>query len=88
MPEIIPSLSISSAEYITSKYRLNLSCTQAVAKARNVDPTQIALAYLLNRQYFQIIPIIGISTLSELKMSIEALDIELSQEEIDRIHCS
>ena len=68
--------------------RRRSDATAAVAKARNVDPTQIALAYLLNRQYFQIIPIIGVSTLSELKMSIEALDIELSQEEIDRIHCS
>ena len=37
--------------------RRRSDATAAVAKARNVDPTQIALAYLLNRQYFQIIPL-------------------------------
>ncbi|WAH41109.1 aldo/keto reductase [Alicyclobacillus fastidiosus] len=53
-----------------------------LASAKGVDANSIALAYVLN-QRFPSAAIIGPHSLAELQSSLVALDVQLSQEEID-----
>lgn len=78
----------SKYAHVRSFYENAISSRRAeavatLAKERNCDPTQIALAFLLNHQYFQIIPIIGAHSVQELQLSLGALEIELSLTEME-----
>jgi 1-deoxyxylulose-5-phosphate synthase len=55
-----------------------------LAKARDVSPAQIALAWLLHKPGITA-PIIGASKLSHLEQAVAATEISLSAEEIDRL---
>ncbi len=55
-----------------------------VAKTHNATGPQIALAWLLSKPYVTA-PIIGASKLEHLNQSIEALEIKLAPEEIERL---
>ena len=55
-----------------------------VAKERKVSASQIALAWLLNKPHISA-PIIGASKMEHLDQAIAALELKLSQEEIDRL---
>jgi len=57
---------------------------QEVAKERGVTPSQIALAWVLNKPYITA-PIIGSSKMEHLDQALAALEIELSPEEIKRL---
>lgn len=55
-----------------------------VARERNVSGSQIALAWILSKQYITS-PIIGATKLDHLEQSIAALEIRLSEEEIKQL---
>jgi aryl-alcohol dehydrogenase (NADP+) len=57
---------------------------QEIAEARGVTPSQIALAWVLNKPYITA-PIIGASKMDHLEQAIAALEIQLSPEEITRL---
>lgn len=57
---------------------------QQVAQARGVTGPQIALAWLLNKSYITA-PIIGASKLEHLEQSIAALEIRLTEEEVNQL---
>ena len=57
---------------------------QAVAKARGVTSSQIALAWLLNKPYISA-PIIGATRPEHLEQSIAAIEIALSEDEISSL---
>jgi aryl-alcohol dehydrogenase-like predicted oxidoreductase len=57
---------------------------QEVAAERGVSPSQIALAWVLNKPHISA-PIIGSSKMEHLEQSIAALEIQLSPEEIKRL---
>ena len=56
----------------------------AVAKQRGVEPAQIALAWLLSKPAVAA-PIVGATQLAHLDAAIAAVDLELSDEEIDAL---
>ena len=59
-----------------------------VAKKFNLDPAQMALAFV-NSRFFTASNIIGATTLEQLKSNIDSIDLELSEEvlkEIEQIH--
>jgi aryl-alcohol dehydrogenase (NADP+) len=58
--------------------------TQQVAAERGVTPTQIALAWILNKPHITA-PIIGASKIDHLDQAIAALEIKLSAEEVARL---
>jgi 1-deoxyxylulose-5-phosphate synthase len=55
-----------------------------VAKARGVSASQVALAWMLNKPHISA-PIIGSSKIEHLDQAIAALDIQLSDDEINRL---
>jgi len=55
-----------------------------VAGARGISPAQVALAWLLSKPYVTA-PIIGTTKLKHLDDAIAALDLELSEEEIQKL---
>lgn len=57
---------------------------QEVAGERGITPTQIALAWLLNKPHISA-PIIGSSKMEHLEQAIAALEIQLAPEEIARL---
>lgn len=57
---------------------------QEVAAARGVTPSQVALAWMLNKPHITA-PIIGSSKMEHLEQAIAALDIQLSEEEVKRL---
>ena len=57
---------------------------QEVAVARGVTPTQIALAWMLNKPHISA-PIIGASKMEHLDQAIAALEIQLAPDEIARL---
>jgi aryl-alcohol dehydrogenase (NADP+) len=57
---------------------------QEVAAARGVTPSQVALAWMLNKPHITA-PIIGSSKMEHLEQALTALDIQLSNEEIKRL---
>jgi aryl-alcohol dehydrogenase (NADP+) len=78
-----------SDEYARSMYFEDvdfevLDEVRALAKVRGVTPAQIALAWLLHKPGVTA-PIIGATRLDHLREAVAALDIELSDEEIDRL---
>lgn len=58
-----------------------LERVKQLANKLNVEPTVIALAYVLC-QSFPVFPIIGPRTLSETRISLKALDIQLTQQQL------
>jgi aryl-alcohol dehydrogenase-like predicted oxidoreductase len=58
-----------------------VEAVKKVASARGAKPAQVALAWLLSRQAVAA-PIIGATKLAHLDDAIEAVDIELSEEEV------
>ncbi len=61
-----------------------LDAVIALAKEHNATPAQIALAWMLHKPTITS-PIIGASKLPHLEQSVAALDIKLSDEEIERL---
>ena len=55
---------------------------ETIAVKVNATPGQVALAWTLTKNAF---PIVGIRTLAQLNDSLEALDIRLNQDQIDRL---
>ncbi len=55
-----------------------------VATSRNVDPSAVAMAWVLGKEYVTA-PIVGAAKLKYLQSAIEAMDINLSEEEIKHI---
>ena len=61
-----------------------LEAVEAVAQERGASPAQIALAWLLHQPAVTA-PIIGATKMEHLDQAIEAVDIKLSDEEIERL---
>ena len=61
-----------------------LEAVEAVAQERGASPAQIALAWLLHQSAVTS-PIIGATKMEHLDEAIEAIDIKLSDEEIERL---
>lgn len=59
-------------------------CVAEVAKQRGVTGSQMALAWILSKPYITA-PIIGATKIEHLDQSITALDIQLSEEEIQKL---
>lgn len=57
---------------------------EAVAKRKNTIITSVALAYVMHKTPY-VFPIVGGRTIDHLKQNIEALTLELSEEDIDEI---
>ena len=55
-----------------------------VASQRGVKPAQVALAWMLSKPYIAS-PIIGATKMAHLDDAVAALDIQLSDEEIQRL---
>jgi aryl-alcohol dehydrogenase-like predicted oxidoreductase len=60
------------------------SILDVVAKAHNAAPSQIALAWVLKRSPVML-PIPGTSTVSHLEENVAAVNIELSDDQFDRL---
>ncbi|KAA0254386.1 aldo/keto reductase [Acidobacteria bacterium ACD] len=58
-----------------------IEAVKAVARARDVEPAQVALAWLLSRPGVTA-PIVGATKLAHLDSAIRALDLTLSEEEV------
>ncbi|MFX1513250.1 MAG: aldo/keto reductase [Promethearchaeota archaeon] len=56
----------------------------AVAQEKDVTPTQIALAWLFSKDYITT-PIIGATKIDHLEQAVEALEIQLSSDDIKRL---
>ena len=68
-------------------YEKNLKRRQAcfeIAEERNIQPIQIALAYVLHKSDF-IFPLIGPRTISESNSSIQATQIKLTTKELQEL---
>ena len=61
-----------------------LSAIQGIAKARNVTPFRVMFAWMLSRK-LSIIPILGVSKVSQLEDNLGALDLALTDAEIERL---
>ncbi|MBB6144422.1 aryl-alcohol dehydrogenase-like predicted oxidoreductase [Silvibacterium bohemicum] len=61
-----------------------LSSLEEIAKARNVTPAQLALAWLLAQKPW-IVPIPGTRKLSRLEENIGSVDVELSSDDLQKI---
>jgi aryl-alcohol dehydrogenase (NADP+) len=59
----------------------------AVAADRGVAPARVALAWVLGRPAITA-PIVGVTKLSQLEDAIGALDVQLSEQEVDRLEAS
>jgi aryl-alcohol dehydrogenase-like predicted oxidoreductase len=59
----------------------------AVAAERGVAPARVALAWVLGRSVVTA-PIVGVTKLSQLDDAVGALDVELSEEEVERLEAS
>ena len=59
-------------------------CAREIGKERGVTGSQIALAWILNKQHIAS-PIIGATKMDHLEQAISALDIQLSEEEVKRL---
>ena len=57
---------------------------QQVAARRGVEPAQVALAWLLSKPAVTA-PIVGATKLEHLETAIAALDVQLSEEEIQHL---
>lgn len=68
-------------EYIVEKDREIVRRVKELAEKKKVNPSQIALAWVLSKPYVTS-PLVGGSKISYLKDAIETLDIELTKEEI------
>ena len=75
----------SDAQFVRSWYSEEhfrcLDRVNALAKKRGVLPLAVALAYMLY-QPFPTFPLIGLQSLSEICTSLQALDIELTPQEV------
>ena len=61
-----------------------LSAIQEIAKARNVTPFRVMFAWMLSRK-LSIVPILGVSKVSQLEDNLGALDLTLTDAEIERL---
>lgn len=61
-----------------------LAVVQSIAEDRNVSPAQVSLAWLLEKDVITA-PIVGPRTVDHLKDDVQAFDVTLSDEEIDRL---
>jgi aryl-alcohol dehydrogenase (NADP+) len=62
-------------------------CAADVASKRGVTASQIALAWILSKPYVAS-PIIGATKMDHLDQAISALDIKLSEEEVNQLEAS
>jgi 1-deoxyxylulose-5-phosphate synthase len=61
-----------------------LDAVEAVAKEKGVSPSQIALAWVLHHD-FVTSPIVGVTKMHHLEEAIEAMDIKLSKDDMERM---
>jgi 1-deoxyxylulose-5-phosphate synthase len=61
-----------------------LDAVEAVAKEKGVSPSQIALAWVLNKE-FVTSPIVGVTKMHHLEEAVQALEIRLTKEEMERL---
>lgn len=69
--------------YENAVSRLRLKKVLELAEKYQCDPTQIALRFMLCKDDFPTIPIIGSGRFDEVKMSVEAMDVPLTKEEYE-----
>ncbi len=58
---------------------------QSIADDLDATPAQVALRWLIQQRDFSCIPIVGARTTDQLEENVGAVDIELSDEQYDRI---
>ena len=61
-----------------------LDAVESIADKRGIEPAQVALAWLLNKPYVDA-PIIGATKLWQLESAVDALRIDLTDAEIERL---
>lgn len=72
------------AMYVNAANRNRLEAIKQVAKDRGTDVNAIVLAYLTS-QPVQTVPIIGASSVNQLKASLDAADLTLTPEELSQL---
>jgi len=61
-----------------------LDVVEQIAKEKGASPSQIALAWVLNKD-FVTSPIVGVTKIHHLEEAIQAMEIKLSKDEMDRL---
>ncbi|QSG12945.1 Aryl-alcohol dehydrogenase related enzyme [Halapricum desulfuricans] len=61
---------------------------RAVAEETDASPAQVSLAWLLHHEDLTIVPIIGARTPDQLKENLGAVDVELTDEQFDRLEAA
>jgi aryl-alcohol dehydrogenase-like predicted oxidoreductase len=56
-----------------------------IAAARNLPPTQVAIAWAIQRAGENVVPLIGARTAAQLSENLSVVDVQLSAEELDRL---
>lgn len=70
--------------YFTEQRLKILDTVEEIAKNKGVTVAQVALAWILNKDFITA-PIIGVNTVEQLEANVAALEIKLDQDEIKRL---
>lgn len=72
-------------EEATERSRAVVSALAGVAEESGCTPAQAAIAWLLHRESPELVPIVGVRSAAQLEENLGALDVELSDEQRDRL---
>lgn len=73
------------ARYVTTENRQKVETVRDIAERRDISGNQVVLAWLTQRDP-PTIPVIGCSTVEQLDENLAALDLTLSEHELDRLN--
>lgn len=95
LPELAKQLSDTRVAGIGGRYEQSATrernlqiadVTNAIAKDRNVKSSQVAIAWILaQRHRAPIVPILGVRTSAQLHDNLAALELDLTQDELERL---
>ncbi|MFD1587021.1 aldo/keto reductase [Halorientalis brevis] len=71
--------------YVSARGWHVLDAIRAVADERDATPAQVALRWLIEHDEFTCVPIVGARTVDQLDENVGAVDVELSDDQFDRI---
>ena len=72
--------------YVSERGWHVLDEVRAVADEVDASPAQVALRWLMDQPDFDCVPIIGARTVDQLDENLGAVDVEISDDQFDRIH--
>ncbi|WP_459191504.1 aldo/keto reductase [Halosimplex sp. J119] len=71
--------------YVTTENRLKMEAVQDVAERKDASGNQVVLAWLTQRDP-PTIPVVGVSSVEQLEENLAALDLELTDAEMERLN--